>query len=824
MGKKNFGTVLFLTCAMVHVVYASPKSHHYTNADATMNIIALDDDMVHVEYTSGKNPAKNSITTTPFVHQTNYEGPTVYQVLPNGFQTKRIKAVVYQQSLCVRFYDLREKTNLTKICPHGLDQHIKSIRLDPAGLTNAYGLGQQLSSPGQIDGDWTALRQRHSGPFGNIMEPFDGGNVGNTQIPVLYALGKQNKGFALYLDNEFKQDWFFSKEVWRGQVHGGNALRFFLMTGESIQDLRASYMELTGKPPVPPKKMFGLWLSEYGYDDWNELDAQKDKLMTSSFPIDGFVMDNQWFGGLTESSTATAMGRFAWNPSRFPNAKDKTKALAQENIGLVLIEEPYVGQDLYRQQKNFHKYMVKDKQGKPVLLDYQPWWGIGSMLDFTNPKIAKAWFDWKRAPLIKEGILGFWTDLGEPEQYIEDIATYDGGKNHAQVHNLYNFLWNESIYDGYKRNAFEQRPFMLSRSGAPGSQRFGVALWSGDIGARASSLAAHYNAQLHLSLSGIDYYGSDIGGFWREAGPAQDTEEYKKLYTIWLANAVWTDVPIRPHTFNKEGNYETSPAVVGMVDINRANLMLRYELLPYYYSLAHQAFDKGSPIVAPMVYAYQDDLAFRQMGSQKMIGPWLMIKHIVDPEAQSVSVRMPKGKWMDYHTMEWVAPSTSTDGSVTVTDKKGLFQLPAYIREGAIVPRYVFTKSKNERVHVNSGSALEWIILPSEEQTHFTWVDDDGATVAYQEGKVSSVDASQVKKNNSIFIVLDPIEKNYQTTLVKQHVRVFMQDIRSYRNISLNGTELHRKSVKFSGSDQVWIDLGRGSIDEKMTLVLTKEN
>lgn len=820
--KKHFilSIVLLLTSQFL---LAAPKSHHYTNAFATMQIIALNDDMIHVEYKSGKHPAKNTISVTPFVQKTDFDGPSVYHVLPNGFQTKKLKAVVYQQSLCIRLYDLTEKTNLTKICPHGLDRHVKSIRLDPSGLTNAYGLGQQFTTPGVIDGDWTTHKKRRSGPFGNVMEKFDGASASNTQIPVLYGLGKQNKNFALYVDNEFKQDWFFSKKVWRGQIHGGSAVRFFFMTGTSIKELRSSYLALTGNPPVPPKKMFGLWLSENGFDNWQELDAKKSELLSQDFPFDGFVMDKQWFGGVADNSTATSMGKFAWNPSAFPKASEKIKSLAGENLGLIVIEEPYVGLDLYRQQKNFHKYMVKDKQGKPVLIDYEPWWGIGSMLDLTNPKVSSAWFDWKRTPLIKAGILGFWTNLGEPQQYIEDIAHYHDDKSHDQVHNLYNFLWNQSIYDGYQRNGSVQRPFMLSRSGGPGSQRLGVAMRSGDIAARATSLAAHYNAQMHMSLSGIDYYGSDIGGYVRSVGPDQDSDEYKKLYTMWLANAVWTDIPIRPHALNPKNVYETSPASVGMSDTNKENLMIRYQLLPYYYSLAHQAYQNGTSIVSPMVYEYQSDFSLRQLGSQKMIGPWIMIAHMVDPSTNQVSVHLPKGEWMDFYSKSWIEKAGANTNTVITIEKKSDLKLPAYVREGAIIPTYTYPSKRDSRIHVDSANAVEWMILPSKTKSSFVMVDDDGTTVGYQKGKLTSVNVSQVVQANKITIILNPTQKGYQAKARAQHLRLYMKGIKNYRQVSLNGKPLDRKTLKFSGSDQAWIDLSQNSIDTKLTVEMIKE-
>ena len=227
------------------------------------------------------------------------------------------------------------------------------------------------------------------------------------------------------------------------------------------------------------------------------------------------------------------------------------------------------------------------------------WWGEGGMLDWTKDEGADFWFDYRRLPLIQDGIMGHWTDLGEPEDFDAD-ARYHGltglaGNAHADVCNYYNFKWLESIYRGYERHGIERRPFMLSRSGTAGIQRFGAAMWSGDIAARLSSLRTHFNAQMHMSFSGIDYFGADIGGFWRKSldGDVND------LYTRWFANGMAFDVPGRPHTFNLEQNHQDSPEKIGDVHSNLANVRLRYRLSPYVYSVAHQAHLQGDPVFPP---------------------------------------------------------------------------------------------------------------------------------------------------------------------------------------------------------------------------------
>lgn len=234
------------------------------------------------------------------------------------------------------------------------------------------------------------------------------------------------------------------------------------------------------------------------------------------------------------------------------------------------------------------------------------------MIDWTNPD-AGAWIrENRRFPnLAGKGIAGHWTDLREPGKYDPNACyrgvetTADGPKNrHGDVHNLYAFLWNKSIYDGYaeKHGVLNRRPFIVTRSGASGSDRFGVAMWSGDIGSSLVLLATHLNAQMHMSFSGIDYYGSDIGGFRRKGMPCNEghtgnLQYQNELYTQWFANGAWFVVPVRPHTdnsFQTSKRYETAPDQARDLLSNRENIRQRYELTPYYYySLAYRAHLTG---------------------------------------------------------------------------------------------------------------------------------------------------------------------------------------------------------------------------------------
>src|SRR6478609_12225316 len=149
-----------------------------------------------------------------------------------------------------------------------------------------------------------------------------------------------------------------------------------------------------------------------------------------------------------------------------------------------------------------------------------------------------------------------------------------------------------------------------------------------------------------MSMSGIDYYGSDLGGCFRSA---IDSDE-KELYTQWFANGMVFDVPGRPHAENLCNCHDTSPAVTGDVQSNLINVRRRYEMSPYMYSLAYRAYLYGEPVVPPLVYYYQNDPVVRKMGHEKMVGKDLLVGIVAGAGEKQRSVYLPAGDWIDFHT------------------------------------------------------------------------------------------------------------------------------------------------------------------------------
>ncbi|HXN49697.1 MAG TPA: TIM-barrel domain-containing protein, partial [Bryobacteraceae bacterium] len=684
---------------------------------------------------------------------------------------------------------------------------------------------------------------------GNQMPGFGGGADGNAQIPVMYAVGPNNANYAFFLDQVYKQTWDFSGNPWNVQMWG-DQVRGYLFTGKDLPTLRQAYMDLTGHPPVPPKKMFGLWVSQYGFRQWAEIDGKLANLRADQFPIDGFVLDLQWFGGIPNR-----MGSLTFDPTNFPDPANKLADYQNnQGIGIMAIEESYIDQGLpeYTDLSN-RGYLMKLCQNGPAntcdptsdcptcppSVIGPIWLGTAGMVDWTNDAGADYWHDLKRQPLINIGLAGHWIDLGEPEQYNpSDWASgiLPAKHAHADYHNLYSLKWAQSIARGYVRNGSTRRPFMMARSGAAGIQRSGAVMWSGDIGSQLGNLAAHFNAQMHMSMSGIDYFGSDLGGFHREAL----NSDLNDLYTRWFANGMIFDVPGRPHTATDKCPYptpnpppagcnETAPDRIGDMASNLANLRQRYAMSPYMYSLAWRAYLFGEPVVPPPVYYYQNDLNLRQTGDEKMLGRDLLVAAVSGPGPPNAngetarSVYLPAGDWIDIATSQWFHSTGQTfAGQAEVLN--GLFRVPAYARAGAIIPKmFVDSKTMNVVGLRSDGSTHNELIArvyASSLPTAFTLYEDDGQTTAYQGGAFAATPLGQQLANGpgsalTETVTIGATSGTYSGAPASRNnvVELLAENAQS-SGVTLNGTALAQLADQpsFDSADSGWLNAGNNLI------------
>lgn len=838
--RTGAGTIVVAVLAMslspISQVAAAPEAAaavgvqrvQFTSADSYLVVEVLDDDLIHFELADGTAPGTaDPLFTTVQVAKTDYDGPDQFTHSGNVVETGQARVEVDASTLCATVIDTARTPEvlLHEVCPADLGAAWKGLDITKESMTHAYGLGQQFFTGASSDGDWVGRSRTPGGTYGNAMVyDSENGPVGNTQIPVLFALGAGTSGYGLFVDQIYKQEWNLQADPWTVRTWG-DQIRWYTMTGPDLPDLRSDYLELTGHPPVPPQKAFGLWASEFGYDSWAEVDSTIQDLRTAGFPVDGAMLDVQWFGGVRAGSDDTRMGTLDWDTSAFPDPAAQLAAYADDGIGIIPIEESYIGGNLPE-----HASMAASgnlvRAGcatcAPVRLTSNPWWGTGGMVDWTRASARDTWHDEQRQHLVDEGVVGHWLDLGEPEMYDENDWTQGvlpGKHAHADYHNVYNLMWARGVADGYARSSETARPFMLTRSGAAGIQRYGAGMWSGDIGSTLAALAAQQNAQMHMSMSGIDYYGSDVGGFRRE----MLTTDLDELYTQWFANSAWLDVPLRPHTENLCNCFETTPDKVGHVASNRQNVQRRYEMAPYYYSLAHRAWREGTPLAPPLVYHFQSDVAVREIGHEKMIGDDILIGIVAGEHERQRDVYLPAGEWTDIHTNERISSSGAWVRDVPLW-RNGVFTLPAYARAGAIIPKqFVDTNTKNvvgDRVDGTTRDELIARVYADERASDFTLYQDDGVTTAYQSGAVRETSIHQQQSGNVATVTIDPAIGSYAGAPSSRATVVeLVTDGSQASAVTANGQSLVRHATKdaFDAAPSGWYNAGSGLVVAKMS-------
>lgn len=880
--NQVFGLGLTFIAVGAWAQVSADNSYSYKSGDRYLRLELWAPDLIHAEYGVSQNTYPAPIRLSPMVYspeslkkagkaklkitKANKSGKDV-------LTTGALELSVDPNSLCLRVTDTLKGQYLTTLCPDSLDQWVKNLQIDASQFENAYGLGENFKKLGSADGDWVEHGARNSMAFGNGFQTFQEAAIGNIQIPILYGLSSTNT-FGLFLDNIYKQDWTFTnKSSWNAQMRG-DQIRFFLLAGKDLKEVRRKYMDLTGHPPVPPKKTFGLWMSKFGYHSWKEIDQTKDQLRKRGFPFDGFVLDINWFGGLElKHPEKSRMGLLDWdqdpndgNDNYFPDPANKVKTFAKENIGFTLIEDSYISATTPTYQELFkQRFFTFNRDGaacnptgdrNPVWL--KAWWGNGGMIDWSNPGVGKWMHENRRLPnIIRLGVTNHWTDLGEPEMFNPD-ACYMGVEPqrffHQDVNNLYNFLWNKSIWDGYRsfNTEINKRPFILARSGASGVQRFGVGIWSADIASNLQSLATHMNAQMHMALSGIDYFSSDAGGYRKEVMPGNDKSgKYRgyenEMYSMWFANSAWFDVPLRPHTDNDFSMayaptplwppYETAPYLVGKEYTNKMNVRQRYELIPYYYSLAYKAYLSGDAVMPPLVYNYQADKRLRTVGHQKMLGDWMMIGVVASHGEYARSILLPQDGWYNYHTNEYFdgrKKSSLTNFPVYIDE---VLRLPTFVREGAILPLMKVTNNTQDVFnHQTSGGIDNDLIVRvyAGADNSFTLYEDDGLSQRFLGDKpiyeTKTTILSQVGTTKGLTVTIDKSQGG-KTAEDRNMTVVVVANNKKATSVTLNGVALPalKDITELSSAEKGWalngqevvVKLGKVSSSLKKIVDLT---
>jgi alpha-glucosidase len=493
---------------------------------------------------------------------------------------------------------------------------------------------------------------------------------------VPFYIGLHNKvSYGIFFDNTFRTFFDFCQErrnVTSFWAEGGE-MNYYFIYGPQMQDVVTTYTDLTGKPELPP-----LWVLGYHQCKWSYYPESKVKEITSKFrelkiPCDAIYLDIDYMEGFR---------CFTWNKNYFPDPKKMVAELAEDGFKTVVIIDPGIKID--KEYWVYQEALEKDyfcKRADGPYMKGKVWPGECNFPDYTNPVVREWWAGLFKELISDIGVKGVWNDMNEPavmevpnKTFPTDVRhVYDGNPcSHRKAHNIYGTQMARATYHGVKRFVYPKRPFVITRSAYSGAQRY-TSSWTGDNVATWEHLwIANIQVQ-RMSISGMGFTGSDIGGF-----AEQPTGE---LYARWIQLGVFHPF-CRTHSSGDHGNQEPWAFDEEVINITRKFVSLRYQLLPYLYTMFWQYIEEGVPMLKPLVYYDQEDTQTHYRNDEFIFGNQILVCPILEPNAVGRRMYIPRGEWYNYWTNEF-----ATGGREVWIDTK-FDEIPVFVKAGAVIPKY----------------------------------------------------------------------------------------------------------------------------------------
>ena len=495
---------------------------------------------------------------------------------------------------------------------------------------------------------------------------------------------------------------------------GGRAA-YLVVMGETLADVSTNLVSLTGRQPLPPRWALGNFASRFGYRNEQQTRDVVKRYQDANIPLDAVVLDLYWFG----KDVKGHMGNLEWDTDSFPNPEKMLTDLRDQGIKTVVITEPFI----LTTSKQFDSAveagaLAKTLNGEAKTFDF--FFGNTGLVDVFN-STGQDWFSQFYTQLHEQGVAGWWGDLGEPEVHPYDTIHQFNNQRYTgdTLHNAYGHKWAEMVYQHSLTLAPQQRPFVLMRSGFMGSQRHGMIPWTGDVSRSWDGLKPQVELSLQMGIFGLAYTHSDLGGF--AGGEKFDPE----LYLRWLQLGVFQPV-FRPHA---QEDIAPEPVFHDAKTIHRAKALinLRYQMLPYNYSLAIENSLTGLPFMRPLSFYHTESQWFSDSRSFYW-GASLLVSPITDPGITEWSVNLPAGNWFNFFTQaryeggkEHIIPVTETT-------------FPILVKAGAIIPT-VAPAANTEQTDLSNMTIHVWLDQ-SGKQHSYTYYEDDGhspASIAKQQ-------------------------------------------------------------------------------------------
>lgn len=642
-------------------------------------------------------------------------------------QPQKTKVTVTQDAQQINIVTDSLKTIITKI-PFAVKFYTpdgKVINEDETGLNTSW-VNESVTTYKKMQegerfiglGEKTGDLDRHGNGYTNWNSDVYGYSA--TQDPLystipFYIGIHHGLNYGVFMDNTYQSDFNFGASNNRFSSFGarGGEMNYYFIYHKHVADIISSYTGLTGRMKMPPLWSLGYQQNRYSYYPETEVYRIAETLREKKIPADGITLDIHYMDKYKV---------FTWDKTRFPDPKKMTDKLKSMGFNLTLIVDPGV-----KEEKGYGVYDRGFKDN--VFIKYpdstnytgEVWPGWCNFPDFTNPK-TRNWWGIEIKKYADEGVSGLWNDMNEistwgqkmPDNVLFD---YEGHKaSHLQARNVYGLEMIRASYDG-ARASFGKRPFILSRSGYAGLQRY-AAIWTGDNRAEDSHMLAGVRLLNSLGLSGVPFTGMDIGGFTGNGTPS--------LYARWIQIGAFNPY-FRSHTGINTKSAEPWAFGEEVMEISRNYINLRYKLMPYLYSTFYEATQTGHPVMRSLAidYTHDSNIYNTDFQNQYMFGNAFLVAPFESYATTTFGkIYFPAGKWYDLYNGE------VQDGGRQKIVQLSMHKLPVYVKESSIIPMQSLVQTTAQQptdtltINVYQGSV----------NNSFTYYEDDGQSYAYENG------------------------------------------------------------------------------------------
>lgn len=534
----------------------------------------------------------------------------------------------------------------------------------------------------------------------------------------------QGVSYGLFYDNLSSSTFDLGNEIdnyhprYRAYRAESGDIDYYFFVGPSIRDVTKKIVQLTGKTAFFPKWSLGYSGSTMSYTDapnaQERLQSFLDLCKAHDIPCDSFQLSSGY------TSIADKRYVFHWNKEKFPNLPALVDAYNRQGMKFIANIKPclLVDHPQYEALAKEGLFIKNSDTGAPEISNF--WDADGSHIDFTHPKAIAWWKESVTEALLKQGITATWNDNNEYEVWDRDAKCAGFGEEISikEMRPVMPLLMMRTSKEAQAEFAPDERPFLISRSGCLGMQRY-AQTWSGDNRTSWKSLKYNIKMGLGMSLSGLYNIGHDVGGF---SGPKPEPE----LFLRWVQNGVmhprftihsWND----DHTANEPWMY---PEILPYI---QDALRLRSQLMPYLYTLLWQAHSEDEPILKPLFLNYEEDPNTFAENDDFLLGDYLLVASVVEEGARTRSIYLPKeaAGWYDFHHHQWFS------GGESIELDAPLSTLPLLVRGGSILPMTDYVGSYSLPFH----ESREFKIFPHPEEGSSQGVvfDDDGITHLWEQ-------------------------------------------------------------------------------------------